>query len=280
MKYANCHLHSVFSDAQFTPEQLVLIGKSLGYGAIALTDHETDGGCKRLFCAAQAEGIQAISGVEFYGEEDGLELHLVALDFDQNHPAIREYIKERCDFARNVAKARFEKGLQMGMYGGITFQDVLDRCEEGTWICVDTIKNTMKAKKCIPDDFSWKDFYWKLFKCPEAKAMELPLPKAERVIRVVREAGGVMTLAHPNQRTHLVEKLVGYGLNGIEVSHPSLRENTAYLAAEAADTFNLYRCGGTDHTGPMSGCGGNNARPAFQGMTYEEFETLKERRLG
>ena len=41
MKYANLHLHSTFSDAQFTPEQLLLIGKSLGYGAMALTDHET-----------------------------------------------------------------------------------------------------------------------------------------------------------------------------------------------------------------------------------------------
>ncbi len=280
MKYANCHLHSTFSDAQFTPEQLVLIGKSLGYGALALTDHETDGGCQRLMRAAEAEGIAAISGVEFYGTEDGLELHLVALDFDQNDPGIRAYIKERCDFARDVAKARFEKGLQMGMYGGITFQDVLDRCEEGTWICVDTIKNTLKAKKCIPDNFDWKNFYWTLFKCPEAKAMELPLVDAERVIRTVRKAGGVIALAHPRKQTYLVEKLVSYGLNGIEVSHPNLYENTAYLAAEAADTFKLYRCGGTDHTGPMSGCGGVNAIQAFQGITYEEFETLKERRLG
>ena len=30
MKYANLHLHSTHSDAGFTPEQLVIIGKSLG----------------------------------------------------------------------------------------------------------------------------------------------------------------------------------------------------------------------------------------------------------
>ena len=44
MKYANLHLHSTYSDAAFTPEQLVLIGKALGYKALCLTDHETDGG--------------------------------------------------------------------------------------------------------------------------------------------------------------------------------------------------------------------------------------------
>ena len=44
MKYANFHMHSTYSDAAFTPEQLVLIGKALGYKALSLTDHETDGG--------------------------------------------------------------------------------------------------------------------------------------------------------------------------------------------------------------------------------------------
>lgn len=43
MKFANLHLHSTYSDSQLTPMQLVLIGKSLGYHALALTDHETDG---------------------------------------------------------------------------------------------------------------------------------------------------------------------------------------------------------------------------------------------
>ena len=279
MKYANCHLHSIFSDAQFTPEQLVLIGKSLGYGAIALTDHETDGGCDRLISAAKKEGIDAVRGVEFYGVEEGIELHLVALDFDKNDPGIRALIQERCDFARDIAKARLEQGLAMGMFGGITFQDVEDRYEEGTWLCIDSIRNTMIAKKCIPDNFDWENFRWTLFKCPEAKAKEIK-PDAERVIRTVRKAGGVVALAHPYKQTHLVEKLVGYGLNGIECSHPKLIEDASYLTAQAADTFNLYRCGGTDHTGPMSGCGGVHARRAFHGMTYEEYETLKERRLG
>ena len=46
MKYGNLHLHSTYSDAQFTPKQLFMIGKSLGYHALALTDHETDGGVR------------------------------------------------------------------------------------------------------------------------------------------------------------------------------------------------------------------------------------------
>ena len=70
MKYANLHLHSTYSDGGFTPLQLVLIGKSLGYYALALTDHETDGGVKQFFSAAKQEGLKSISGIECYG--DGL----------------------------------------------------------------------------------------------------------------------------------------------------------------------------------------------------------------
>ena len=77
-----------------------------------------------------------------------------------------------------------------------------------------------------------------------------------------------------------MEKLVGYGLNGIEVDHPEITEETIRLADEAAKAFKLYRSGGTDHTGPMSCCGGKLARPVFNGLTEEEFFILKERRLG
>lgn len=103
---------------------------------------------------------------------------------------------------------------------------------------------------------------------------------AEEVIRVVREAGGIIALAHPYQQTHYIPALVKMGLNGVEVSHPDNYENTGALAVEAAKTYHLYHCGGTDHTRPMSGCSGNCAIPAFQGVTEEEYYILKERRLG
>ena len=103
---------------------------------------------------------------------------------------------------------------------------------------------------------------------------------AEEVIRTVRKAGGVVCLAHPNGQTHLVEKLVGYGLNGIEVCHSEITDETARLAEEAAATFNLYRSGGTDHSGPMSACGGKLARPVFNGISEEDYYILTQRKLG
>ncbi len=280
MKYANFHLHSTYSDAQFTPEQLVLIGKALGYRALALTDHETDGGVRTFMAAAKNEGILTVSGAEFYGDEGGENLHIVALDYDMDNPGIRAFIQERCDLEAERTKKCLELGLRLGVITGITWNDVLDHVNPGTWICIDSVINTMKSKQVVDASYDWYRMRMTCFRSPEAKTFSAPIPSAEKVIRTIRQAGGVAVLAHPHKQTHYVEKLVDFGLNGIEVSHPDLYENTPYLALQAAEAFHLYRSGGTDHTGPMSGCGGKLAIPVFNGITEEEYTTLRERRLG
>ena len=277
MKYANLHLHSTYSDAQFTPEQLFLIGKSLGYKAMALTDHETDGGVKGLMQYAKDQGgMDIISGVEFYGKYEGVSLHLTALDYDMEDPTLRAFINERCDLRAEMTRKCVERGIELGVIDGITWNDVLDNTPEGSWMCIDSVMNTFRAKHIpIPENLRQA-----CFKGPEVRAFTPKYPTAEEVIRAVRGAGGIIALAHPYRQTHFVPKLVEFGLNGIEVSHPDNYENTSALAMAAAKEYNLYHCGGTDHTGPMSGCDGKYAIPVFNGITEEEYTVLKERRKG
>ena len=277
MKHANLHLHSTYSDAQFTPEQLFLIGKSLGYKAMALTDHETDGGVRGLMQYARKQGgVDVISGVEFYGKFEGASLHLTALDYDMDNPAFRAFVKERCDLRAEMTRKCVERGIELGVIEGITWDDVVLNTPEGSWMCIDSVINTFTAKHIpVPDNLRQA-----CFKGPEVRAFTPKHPTAEEVIKVVRGAGGIVALAHPYRQTQYVPALVEMGLNGIEVSHPDNYENTSALAIEAAKTYNLYHCGGTDHTGPMSGCGDQYAIPVFNGITEEEYTILKERRRG
>lgn len=280
MKYANLHLHSIYSDAQFTPEQLVLIGKALGYKALALTDHETDGGTKEFVAYAKAEGIETVTGVEFCGIVDGINVHLTALDFDPEENGIREFIQKRIFAQMEFTRKCVERGVRLGYIQGLKWDDVLDFAPNGAWLCIDSVIRAMQLKKLVSADYDWERFRANVFKGPEIREYRPDKVSACEVIETVRKAGGVVALAHPAKQTHLVEKLVSYGLNGIEVCHPHIDETDTALAKEAADVFRLYRCGGTDHTGPMSGCGGENAIPAFHGVTEEEFFTIKERKLG
>ena len=276
MKYANLHLHSIYSDGGLTPRQLVCIGKSLGYSAIAITDHETDGSLSELKDSADREGIGSVAGIEFYGTYEGFLLHLAALDYDVDDPTLRALVNERVALRYESTRKRFALAVKNGYIDGITWEDVERYAPKGAWFCPGTLVRTYQILGIpAPDDLAAN-----VFKTPEALALGAPRVTAERVIKAVRGAGGVIALAHPVERTHLVEGLVALGLNGIEISHPQMGEDTVDLSLEAAEKFNLYHCGGTDHTGPMSGMGGSHARPAFHGVTEEEYYCLKNRTRG
>lgn len=276
MKYGNLHLHSRYSDAQFAPSQLVVIGKALGYKALALTDHETDGGVKSFMASIKHQGMEAFSGIEFYGRYNNENLHIVALDYDMDNPALRAYVQDRVERRAEYTRKCFERGVEIGYITEFTWDDIVKYSPENAWMGYDTLYN-------IYTDFFVpfkSDFRQVVFNSPEARKFAYKAPDVDKVIKIIRDAGGVAILAHPYRWTQYVPALVDMGLNGIEVSHPDNIENTGALAKEAAKAYNLYVSGGTDHTGPMSGCDGNLAIPVFNGVTEEEFYTIKERRLG
>lgn len=62
--FADLHNHTLASDGDFSPEELVHLAKKLGLCAIGITDHDTLKGLARGLAAGDAEGIQVVPGVE------------------------------------------------------------------------------------------------------------------------------------------------------------------------------------------------------------------------
>ncbi|MBP9901025.1 MAG: PHP domain-containing protein, partial [Verrucomicrobia bacterium] len=86
--FADLHLHSLFSDGTFTPEEIVGHGARLGHQALALTDHDTVEGCERMATACAAVGIEFIVGAELTAEHGGNELHILAYFVDPQNPKL------------------------------------------------------------------------------------------------------------------------------------------------------------------------------------------------
>jgi hypothetical protein len=114
------------------------------------------------------------------------------------------------------------------------------------------------------------------------------VPKArvepERVISVVREAGGLTVLAHPVQLDMesdeelrgLVRSLAEAGLGGIEAYYPSHSAAQATLYRALADEFDLAISGGSDFHGetkPRIQLGDAGGRQ----IPYELLTELRER---
>ena len=278
--YANLHMHSTYSDAGFSPEQLVRIGKAVGHKALALTDHETDGGCEEFMENCRMEGIDCVNGVEFYGQFEGRNMHITALDFDPKNPEIRSFIEERCRLYAQWTKIGFDKLKAKGLLDEITWDEVVLTAGKGAWICYDSILNLMAYKHVF--NAQRRPGIVEVFnRDPDMKAIKPKYPQAEEIIRIVRGAGGVVGVAHPKEtQFDYIEKLVDLGMNGLEVCHPSIDETAAALGEELVQRRGLYRMGGTDHTGPLSANGGKYAIPVFHGISQEDFRILKDRALG
>src|SRR5436309_12262765 len=81
--YVELHCHSAYSflDGASLPDELAVAALELGYGALALTDHNSVSGSMELAVAARAIGLRPIHGAEI-DLADGRHLTLLVEDAD------------------------------------------------------------------------------------------------------------------------------------------------------------------------------------------------------
>ena len=92
--FADLHLHTLFSDGTFTPEQLAALGSEFGLAAMSLTDHDTVEGCERMARACQALGIEFIVGTELTAEFADKEVHVLGYFLDPRNAKLLAEIKK------------------------------------------------------------------------------------------------------------------------------------------------------------------------------------------
>ncbi len=98
----NFHMHTIYSDGQLQPEELIKQAIAIGLKGLAITDHHTIGG----FQIAQGwmEYLEKESppstafphlwtGVEITSDLLGTEVHILGYAFDPKHPAIEPYLQ-------------------------------------------------------------------------------------------------------------------------------------------------------------------------------------------
>lgn len=295
MKYANIHLHSTYSDGIFTPEELCALMVKMGYGAIALADHQTDAGYAELEISAKKHGLACIRGMETYARCEKYGLHITAYDFDPTHPKMAEFLRINEESAHIVTKGKFDAMRVSGGTEDLTWQDVLDDAAPHAWLCNEQIFASL-IKRC---GYTQRDYWDWIQKFRAAKSEAKPTfrdPTAEEMIGIIRDAGGVACLAHPHGQTQLLPALYEIGLMGAEYDHPDIFAADTAAVLEFARSHDFYVTGGTDHTG-LAGdnmergddpAHANKAPGTFtpydadvrNGMSKEEFDALKQRIYG
>ena len=292
--YANLHLHSTHSDGKYTPEELVRFAKEEGYGAIAVTDHDTVTANEALMRCAAENGLESIFGCEFTvppTDEPHSDFHFVAFDFDPTYPPMAEYLRGMALRETDMAIVTFERCQKAGFMTELTWQDVLDANEGVAWFCNEQVFRAMVIKGIAkPEDYEdWVNKIWYYHEHLAPIPPAYPFKDAKGIIDLVHAAGGIILMAHPHKQLHFIDRLVAMGLDGLEVYHPDLLPEEQTEAMRIAYEKNLFIAGGTDHSGVLGGEYISYANPEtcpyyleprVFGTMEEHFRELKERKIG
>ncbi|MBQ6697796.1 MAG: PHP domain-containing protein [Oscillospiraceae bacterium] len=265
--YANLHTHSTHSDGGFTPKQLAAAAKKEGYGALALTDHDTVTGYTELREECEKLGLETIFGTEFSSPSKMLEknkdkgaafhllteFHICGYHFDPEHPKMKEYLAGMSFRETEQTRTLFERGVRLGKIHGIEWDEVLEFNKGVTWLCNDHLWRALLAKGLMkPSDREW--YFRELFGVHRHEVEPAyPFLQEHEIIKLIHDAGGIAIVAHPHNQLECIEPLVEMGIDGLEVWHHLMTDEEKEKALRIAHDKGLYISGGSDHYGLCSG---------------------------
>ena len=250
--YANLHTHTTHSDGIYTPTEIVRVAKEEGYGAIAVTDHDTATAYPELQKACEAEGLECIFGVEFSVVEPK-DYHIVGFNFDPSYPPMADYLKRMSMRQMNNTKHCFDEAVSLGKITGICWEDVLEFNGEISWIGNNHVFRTLLSRGLVEQKnyMAWfiENFLHQRRKYPPLYDF-LPL---RELVALIKSAGGIAIVAHPHGKLDDIDFLIENGIVGLEMNHSMLTPEERRRAYSIAMEKNLFISGGSDHEGL---CGG------------------------
>jgi len=268
MKFADLHLHTLFSDGTYSPDELISESKRCALSAIAVVDHDTIDGLNPTIEAAKKENIEVIPGIELTSEYEGLEIHILGYLIDYQ----RKELVEKLDVLKKNRIERVYKIIDKLKDIGIALrpESVFAMAGGGTVGRLHIARALVKEGKV---ESIFEAFRKYIGDRSPAFCLGFKLSPQEAV-KIIRDAGGIPILAHPYSLNNdgLIPKFIDYGLMGLEVYYPEHSQSMINYYSSLAQKYNLLVTGGSD-------CHGNakpQAKIGSMKIPYELVERLKE----
>lgn len=248
MRRIDLHSHSSRSDGSLTPTEVIQLASDRGVDIVALTDHDTTEGLAEAAAAGDRLGVEVVPGVEFSAEYLGKSVHVLAHWMRVDDVPFQEELSRLRD-------ERFLRGERMvGLLQGLGFEISFDRVREiagGRNIVRPHIAQAMVEAGIVATEREAFERY--ISDGGPAYVPKHALHPTD-AIALIRQAGGVATLAHPGLwgrrdepvPEELIVEMAAAGLTGLEVDHidHDAAERAHYDAV--ARRLGLIPTGGSD----------------------------------
>ena len=213
---------------------------------IAITDHDTVFHFEEVQKVCRQNGLETIRGVEMscYDYDVHKKVHVVGLGLNNNPYHVEKLCQKtlqcRDEYHHELIKILNQKGLN------ITYEDAK---EYAPYNIVFKMHLFLAIVHKYPE-YNDINKYRELFMSETSLDVDSKMGYIDikEGIKAIREDGGIAIIAHPCEYKNYdeIEKYVSYGLQGIEISHPSMESEDYPLTQELANRFHLIRSGGSD----------------------------------
>jgi predicted metal-dependent phosphoesterase TrpH len=241
--FGDFHLHSNHSDGRLDPATLVDLVADAGVQIAALTDHDTTAGHVAAAQRSRERGLHFVPGIEMTTFGCGRVIHVLGLNVDgslaQLEAANATALEVWDANQRRWIDALSQEGVD------ISFErDFADHPVRLPILIQRLCRNDVEAGDPLRVHALFRTFFDHL---PEDAYAQLPTPALAAAI--IREAGGIALLAHPEPLREsglIVELLDSFdGLEAIYMPYSDAQQETLRLLA--AQHGKLYSCGSDYH---------------------------------
>ena len=267
-KLIDLHVHTTYSDGEKTPEEIIDMAIERNIKTIAITDHDTLNGIKKVRSLNITKNIEIINGIELSVLTKKGRFHILGYDINLDNKELNDKMSILKDNSTNgaisiLAKIKEDYGIRF------THEEIKELL-----LADHNVGRPDIAKLCIKHGYA--DSVYEAF----AKYLDPAFAKTRltgkgikynEAIELIKSSNGIPVLAHPNQLEMdedefipLLEDMIRSGLRGIEVYHSTLSESQSKYYQKIAKEYNLLMSGGSDYHGPINkpdillGTGRNN----------------------
>ena len=255
-KYIDMHTHTIYSDGELTPEELIKQAKENNIGVLSITDHDTINALKYIDENKEnidLEYIKLIPGVELSAASKKGTMHILGYDIDINNKELNEELNNQRK-RRTYRVITLLNQLKLDYNIEFSHDDIKELfSKKGNLGRVDL------AKLCVKYGYasSTQDAFDKYL----IEAYEKVRDSSDKLsyidcINLIKNANGYAVLAHPYQLLledseleELIVKMKEEGLSGIEAYHSGHTKEDIEKYLELAKKYDLVITSGSDFHG-------------------------------
>lgn len=255
-KIIDMHAHTNYSDGDLSPQDLIRLAIDKRIGTLAITDHDTIEGIKKVNRSEDIivdTGIEIINGIELSAKSDKGRMHILGYGIDLNNEALNKKMIDLRDNSINSVLSIMEQikrdyGIRFG------YDDIKELVNANH-----NLGRPDLAKLCVKYGYATtsQDAFDKYLIDAHNKTRQTSKGlQYQECLELITNSGGIPVLAHPKslelsekEFLILLKEMISCGLKGIEVYHSSHSKEEMDYYLEIANQYGLLISGGSDFHG-------------------------------